>query len=681
MSKNKCNICGNIDDGFSVNPGVGRKCLNDSRVSKGFSMEPSNRICNFGDALVKAMPSPLVIMNSSLIVTAANKKFCSIFGITEEEILDKSAHDLFTLNWNLPEIFKLIQSTSVSLGENSIEVTYFSPSLEQKLLVAKSSQIMCEGAGDDLFLLNIEDITEKRHRDLLLQKWGSVFENSELGMAVVGPDGVTIEIANDAYAKMHGYSSAQRIMGSSVIEIHVPEMHEDLLKNFAYTMEKGFHAFESLHVLADGRTFPSLIQAQAIKNQDGNLLYYVINCADITERKAAEDKIKQAKDDAEAANKAKNEFIANISHEIRTPLAAILGYSELLTSLDSTQSNHLDSLIRIKKNALNIKELIEDMLDLAKIEAGKLDIVSKEFELLPELEELFSIFRSQAEKKGLKFDITLEGKLPQKVTSDPKRLRQVLTNIIDNAIKYTEFGEIRLIIAFSSQENRLSFYVKDSGRGISDVEQAKLFRIFQRINHENGQNVAGSGLGLFLSRRLARLLGGDLVLLESHVGQGSTFLLSIETGAIDMEYHANPNTQEPTSHHLNLSSSHAIGNLEKTRVLVAEDDPDLQFLTAHFLRKHGITVDIAKNGQEAITLALSNKYNLIFMDIQLPIYDGYEATKKLRTEGYKVPIIALTAHAMKGELERAKSAGCSGYLSKPIDQKTLVETVFKYKQP
>ncbi len=384
---------------------------------------------------------------------------------------------------------------------------------------------------------------------------------------------------------------------------------------------------------------------------------------------------------AEVANVTKSEFLANMSHEIRTPMTAILGFTELMQDAEQTTDERLECIQTIRRNGQHLLNIINDILDLSKIEAGKMAIERIACSPRQLVREVDSLMRARADEKGLAFDLEFVGLLPEHIRTDPTRLRQVLINLIGNAIKFTTEGGVRLIVkmddAVDADNPRLRFEVMDTGIGMTQEQLQRLFKPFTQADNSMTRKFGGTGLGLTISKRLAQMLGGDIT-AESTPGKGSAFYLTIETGSL-----ADAEMVEEARHYEQLSRStpqeKAVKGLSG-RVLLAEDGPDNQQLISFILDKAGFDVDVVGNGQQATERAVQAQadgipYDVILMDMQMPVLDGYAATRKLRAQGYTGPIIALTAHAMATDRDKCLDAGCDDYATKPINRQELIRLV------
>lgn len=370
------------------------------------------------------------------------------------------------------------------------------------------------------------------------------------------------------------------------------------------------------------------------------------------------------KSQAQLASQQKSLFLANMSHEFRTPLSAIVGFSELLKDPEISAEDRQTFTEVIRRTGTNLTTLINDLLDLSKIEAGHLTVEKKDFSPATLIHDLEALIRGKAEGKNLEVVFTQRGTLPQSIHTDPVRLRQILTNILANAVKFTEAGRIEL--SYGQQGGILNFEISDTGAGISWEKKQSLFQNFSPGDSSLSRKHEGAGLGLVLSKKLAQVLGGDVHLLESTLGKGSTFIVHI------------PMDQSVGQKKRRLVNWEASDLLASKSILVVDDVEDNRLLMERILTKKGAKLSLATNGEECLNKALSQHYDVILMDIQMPVMDGYTATRRLREVGYQKPIIALTAHAMKDDRERCMEAGCTDYLTKPVHVETLVETILNH---
>lgn len=434
------------------------------------------------------------------------------------------------------------------------------------------------------------------------------------------------------------------------------------------------------------------------RDEDGNPLRMIGQHMDVdSQRRALEDiealntklaeKVRVAKQlavKAEAASKAKSDFLANMSHEIRTPMAAILGFAENLSETVHRPEN-INAVETIRRNGEHLLGVLNDILDLSKIEAGRLEIEQIRFSLPDLLSELRSLMQVRADAKGLKWDVAIEGEIPTEILTDPTRLRQILINIASNGIKFTEVGHVRAtcrVEKIAQQQAKLLISIEDSGIGMNAAQLSQLFQAFGQADTSMARRFGGTGLGLAISKRFAELLSGDIT-VTSEPDKGSKFLLSIP-----IEIPLNHKTTDELAKANQDESNHAAilakpDPLSGVRILLVEDGPDNQKLISFLLKKAGADVTIKENGLEGKSEALQaleagEPYDIILTDMQMPVMDGYTATTLLREANYTGCIVALTAHAMNGDREKCISAGCDDFTTKPVDRAKLISLLSQY---
>jgi signal transduction histidine kinase/DNA-binding response OmpR family regulator len=395
------------------------------------------------------------------------------------------------------------------------------------------------------------------------------------------------------------------------------------------------------------------------------------------ELKAANQELERYAAVTDASTRAKSDFLANMSHEIRTPMTAILGYSELLMAGNADLAEQQRNLLAIQRNGEHLLNLINDILDLSKIEAGKLTVERIACSPGAVVADVASMMRARAAAKGLDFEIRYESPVPETIHSDPTRLRQVLVNLVSNALKFTERGGLRIACRMATPvdaaEPMLAFDVIDTGIGMSPEAVKRLFRPFTQADSSTTRKYGGTGLGLTISKRLAQALGGDID-LRSSPGEGSTFAVTIATGPLAGTRLVDCPSEDSCDL---VAIDELAAPLAARRVLLAEDGADNQYLISLLLRSAGAEVVVSENGRLAVEMALEARaagapFHVILMDMQMPELDGYQATALLRASGYGGPIVALTANAMSGDRERCLGQGCDDYLTKPIKKADLL---------
>ena len=428
----------------------------------------------------------------------------------------------------------------------------------------------------------------------------------------------------------------------------------------------------------DGRVFERYSRPQKL---DGKTAARVWSFRDVTESRKNFAEMMNAIAKAEHASKVKSEFLANVSHEIRTPMTAILGYIEVILENEQLRNDPQVSspLETIRRNGEHLLGIINDILDLSKIEAGKLDVNHSTFELIPALTDLIDLFQVRARAKNIDLSLHAESLLPKTIQSDLLRIRQILINLVGNAIKFTESGFVNVSVHYDhaySHGGNLSIQVKDTGIGIKPDELQNLFKPFVQSDMSTSRKFGGTGLGLTISRHFAQMLNGSIE-VHSEYGKGSEFTLHIPIRYSEppelVDFRSDSKqpilfTPNPEPNALSLAG---------IRLLLAEDGQDNRVLISHLLEKAGASVVLATNGLEAIreinASETSSPIDLVLMDMQMPEMDGYTATRELRKHGYAGPIIALTAHSMSGDREKCLNAGCDDYASKPINRIELLK--------
>ena len=448
------------------------------------------------------------------------------------------------------------------------------------------------------------------------------------------------------------------------------------------TRETDFYAAEYRMQARDGSYRWILARGQALWDEQGRAVRMVGSHSDITERKLAEEALKLAKEQAEMASRAKSEFLANMSHEIRTPMNGVLGMIDLVldTQLSGDQREFMDTA---RHSARSLLSLLNDILDLSKIEAGRLEIGATEFSLRKSMDEAVRMFGVVARQKGLELSVEIQAEVPDQIVGDSMRLRQVISNLVGNAIKFTDSGGISVNVAVDERtldRAALHFQVRDTGLGIPEDKQAWIFEAFRQVDGSTTRRHEGTGLGLAICTRLVHLMGGRLW-VESRPGAGSTFHFTAPFRLCAARH------ETESSGVLNAGVAKLAAAVESApgsavRILVAEDNPVNQTLILNILKKAGYSAVLAVNGTEVLAAIEREHFDLILMDVQMPLMDGFDATAAIRKAekgtGSHVPVVAITAHAMQGDRERCLAAGMDDYLTKPLDLAKLRATLKKW---
>lgn len=380
--------------------------------------------------------------------------------------------------------------------------------------------------------------------------------------------------------------------------------------------------------------------------------------------------LEKLRKEADAANVAKTQFLANMSHEIRTPLAAVMGFSELIAQRhpEDQESQKLSS--GIGRNGKLLMRLIDEILDFSKIEAHRIELEKIDFSLSELLEEVQSTLQFRAQEKGLNLIFVGSENVQHRYVADPSRIKQILLNVVGNAIKFTLAGTVRVEVSVhadsDSAADRFHVRVKDEGIGLSSQEAEKLFQPFAQADPSTRRHFGGSGLGLVISRQLARAMHGEVELVESLQGRGSVFAIDIKLEKSHVHVHAAPVRARSAILPQNTFK------LSGKKILAVDDAPDNLTLIEKFLEGSEADVECVENGSCAIEKVKADDFDLILMDVQMPGMDGHETTERIRKMGFKKPIVALTAHAIRAEHDRCRSAGCDSVLTKPITRTALI---------
>ena len=534
------------------------------------------------------------------------------------------------------------------------------------------------------FLLTVcRDISERKKAYDKLSEFSTIVEQTINGVAVADLDGY-LTFINRAWLTMHGYQATAQLLGEHLRIFHTDEQLEtEVLPDIEQVKQQGHSISEIGHRRRDGTTFPTLMSTTLLNDRQG-IPYAIVGIAqDLTKQKQAEQQIAQAKQAAEAANVAKSRFLASMSHEIRTPMNAVTGMTHLLldTALTPEQRDYANT-IRASSQAL--LGLINDILDLSRIEAGKLTLHTQPFDLRALLDDLFRTLRPLAKAKQLTLTEHLGPAVPPHLQGDPDRLRQILMNLVGNAIKFSPSGGVKVTVDPVVQpigescidDIELRFAVQDTGIGIAKAQQNQLFQPFSQIAIDNKPNGGGTGLGLAIAKQLAELMGGTIG-VNSETGQGAEFWFTA------CFKRASAATAEPTTATAETRLSAHKQTLTETsskRILIADDDEFNRKVATGMLKKLGYAADAVASGQAALEALQFQSYDLVMMDVEMPIMDGFETTRRLRdpasgVSNPQLPVIALTAHAMGEHKDQCLAAGMDDYLTKPIDPQVLTTTL------
>ena len=545
--------------------------------------------------------------------------------------------------------------------------------------------------NDNLFIGFENDITElmiTEQRLRVSEKRFHAILNTYIAGFFIADKNMNIIEVNDHYCQMSGYSR-EELLKFKVIDIEAEEKKEEHNNHSAKIILIGYDRFETKHIRKNGEVY-DVEMSISYESSSGQFLAFA---TDISIRKTYEKAIIEAKKAAEEASGAKSQFLANMSHEIRTPLNSIIGYADLLSldvNISGEPKNYIDS---INFSARSLLAIINDILDLSKIEAGKLILEETMIDLYKLLEQTVNIFKLSALDKKLDLILNIDPATPQYMKADQTRLRQVLINLLSNAIKFTETGEVKVMVSFitaaSDGPGTFTFMVMDTGIGIGENEKKILFQAFSQGDASITRKFGGSGLGLIISSVLVKKMGGDIE-LKSRKSIGSEFYFTLNR---EFEYKSNASGDcartvlpDALAGKVKADKVFKSGRSFTPIIMIAEDSPMNMKLFSSIFKKlvPSAVIICAEDGEAAFELYKESKPDIIFMDIQMPVIDGYEATKKIRelekllTAKKQSIIIALTASAIKGEEEKCLQAGMDGFMSKPLDYNALKEIVEKY---
>ncbi|MGE3164288.1 MAG: ATP-binding protein [Planctomycetota bacterium] len=634
--------------------------------------------------IVELIPYEVFWKDRQSTFLGCNRKFAEAAGLrSPEEIVGLTDYDL---PWSREQSdgYRADDAAVMASGVPKIHIIEQLTTAAGALIHLDTSKVpLRDNEGNVVGVLGVyADVTEQRlardELDRTRQHLEDAIEAIEAGMVMYDAN-ERLVFCNERYRSI--YSEARDFLVKG-------RRYEDILRDFVRASPHLIPASEGdewVRVRLEQhrrceRSYVQEIGARVIRisdrrARDGGT---VSLRTDITDERAREEELRRAKETAVAASSAKTNFLANMSHEIRTPMTAILGFADVLsgTQLDDEQRG---AVARIQRNASHLLDILNDMLDLSKIEAGKLQVKQEPLRPVELLREVVDLMSVRAESKGLTLTAEFQGPIPVELVSDDTRFRQILVNLIGNSVKFTETGGVRVTARMHDLDgpNRsLTVTAEDTGMGIEPTQLERIFEAFEQADASTTRNFGGTGLGLAISRRLAALLGGDLT-AQSTPGKGSVFALRLpvttnvrlECVPPDLRTSAISAPRETFAHPPSLTGHH---------VLLVEDGPDNQALFRHFLRKAGATVTCVGDGQAAVDCVCGNgqpgpQFDLILMDMQMPRMDGYSATKALRSAGCMIPIVALTAHALKEDRDRCLAAGCNDYTAKPVHRAKLIE--------
>ena len=616
--------------------------------------------------IIDSLPNPVFAKDWHGRHTLANESVARLFGTTKAALMGQTDHQMPPSSEEIANFVRDDREVmSTGRAKFISEETLTDARGEQHWFQTVKVPLMLERPAQERQVVGIAtDITDRKHGEQRLRRQEQLYRSlveSQQDLIVRVDNQNRFTFVNDAYCQTFG-KSREELIGNTF----TPLLHEDDLANTLAAIEQLKHPpHHRINIVQRAMTINGWRwlswEDSVILDETGSLLEIQAVGRDITD-------LKKAQQRALDSSRAKGQFLANMSHEIRTPLNAIIGFGELL-SQSSLSDEQQDWTSKIKTSSHLLLSIVNDVLDYSKIEAGKLELESVPFsmeQLVTQQEALFSV---AAKEKGLRFRVSHDDGVASALLGDPLRLGQVLTNLVGNAIKFTHEGEVRLHIAVDAIDHgncRMTCQVSDTGIGISAAQKNRLFDAFTQADTSTSRRYGGTGLGLVICQRLIVQMGGEIE-VNSTPGKGSHFTVSLP-----LKLSATPIPQP--NRHTPLDSRRLNGK----RVLLAEDNPINQALAKRLLEDLGITVSLAGNGREAIEHLQKHRVDLVLMDLQMPVMDGFEATRRIRQHDEAIPIIALSAAVLLEERQQALNAGMNAHLAKPIQTQQLTATLLQW---
>ncbi|WP_395045878.1 response regulator, partial [Flavobacterium sp.] len=659
---------------------------------------------SYSEAIMSTIHEPMLILDNDMKIRSANKSFCKTFHVSEQESMGTSLYKLNKNEWSFPglrELLEEIVTNNVCFHDFEIDHTF--SNIGHKILLLNAHKVSQPSKNEELIVLTIIDVTATRKLALAAQeneikiseiqleaekkamkiiedsnkRYNMMLMQSPFAFAILKGKDMKITLANDSVKKLWG--KGNDIEGKSLFDV-LPEIVTTSfpgLLNDVFTTGKPFNGYEHLvSLLRKGKMEDVYFNFvyQPYLEADKTISGVTIISYEVTKQVHLKDQLIEAIANAEHktkiaedALKAKQQFLSNMSHEIRTPMNAIVGFTNVLLRTElSTKQKECINAVKTSGNALIV--IINDILDLAKVNAGKMCFEEKPFNLSETITEIFHLFEIKCQKKKLELVKEIDSKIPKIVLGDAIRLRQIILNLISNAIKFTEVGKITLsvkILKEDAEKTTIEFSLTDTGIGIPKNKLKTIFDNFEQAFDETSRLYGGTGLGLAIVKQLVEQQDGKLI-VKSKLGKGSTFgfvmafkktnqVMPIETIIVELDKN---------------------NTITKAKVLVAEDMSLNQLLIKILLEDFGFECDIAENGKIAIQKLQNNSYDIVLMDIQMPEMNGFEATEFIRNEmKSKIPIIALTADVTTVDIKKSLDVGMNDYISKPIDEKLLLKKI------
>ncbi|MGB1004259.1 MAG: PAS domain S-box protein [Salibacteraceae bacterium] len=620
--------------------------------------------------LVESATEIIFKIDTKGIFTYVNPVTSSISGYSESELIGKSFTNFVRKDY-VESLAQVYYNQLDDKTEKSVTEFPMITKNGEEIWLNQSATLVFDKDVPLEFVVLSHDVTKvKRTQDAMAlseEKYRGIIENLELGILEVDNDDKILK-AYTQFCKLTGYSE-EELIGKSSTDLLVGEEGREVFKKQLEERKKGNSGvYEIPIVKKNGSIAWVIISGAPFYNLKGEQMGTMGIHLDISHRKSIESQLRESKLKAEELYKVKELFMANMSHEIRTPMNAIIGMAELLgqSNLSEKQDKYVSA---IQSSSKNLLVLINDLLDFSKIESGKLILETIPFHLKDLILKTKDLLASKADENGVQIIYEIDKELPTHFLGDPTRLGQVLINLVGNAVKFTTNGNVYLSVKSkitNGSNQQLFFEIRDEGIGISENEMRNIFSNYSQANESTARLYGGTGLGLSISQKLVDLMGGQLG-VSSVKGKGSSFFFSLEMAA--------------SPEYVSRTESNFIFQVDfhKAQVLLVEDNPVNVLIAKTNLENWNCQVEVAENGLEAVSLLKKKEFNLVLMDMRMPVMGGVEATQVIRNKmGLSVPIIALTGNAIKGDQEKCISAGMNDYLSKPFEQKDLNQILSKW---
>lgn len=620
-------------------------------------------------------PMAVIEWDKDFIVTRWAGVAETMFGWSAAETIGKPIADLKIV---FEEDLPLVQTTMARLTDGvSPQDVAINRNISRSgkiLYCTWYNSVLTDQQGQMISVLSkVIDITEQKKAEEALRRskeeWERTFDSVPDLIAIIDDHHRLVRV-NRAMAERLN-CGPEKCVGMHCYEaIHGSNLPPEFCPHSRTLADGGGHHVELFEERIGG---DYLVSTTPLLDQEGRMTGSVHVARDISELKRAQEDLRLARDTAEAATSAKSQFLANMSHELRTPMTGVIGMLDLVLAgrLEAEQKEFIEIA---QTSASSLVRLLNDILDLTKIEAGKFSLEENPFSLRKCVETTYNVLLPLARGKGLDFNFTVAEDVAETMVGDQLRLNQVMTNLAGNAVKFTERGTVEILVTAGSSaadgRQEIDFTVSDTGIGIADAKKHLLFSVFSQVDDSHSRIYGGSGLGLAISKEIVERMGGRITFMSTE-GKGSTFSFTLPFRKIESGHDTFVASGKPAPEENSTDAAPAA----KARILVAEDEPTIRKFLDVMLQRADFETDFAENGEKAVAMWETGKFDLILMDVQMPHMDGFDAAAAIRMRGGKIPIIAMTGHAFKEDEERCLDAGMNAYISKPIDYRKCLQII------